>query len=111
MAYPPPRAGDRIASEHELVRELGVARMTVRRALDELTQEGLIVRRALEALGDPANLDPADSRTPAQARADAAEGRAGAEAVHARGSQRQYRSRRCTRPSESPPRAAARSAP
>jgi GntR family histidine utilization transcriptional repressor len=40
------RVGDRIASEHELVRELGVARMTVRRALDELTQEGLIVRRA-----------------------------------------------------------------
>lgn len=40
------RAGDRIASEHELVRELGVARMTVRRALDELTREGLIVRRA-----------------------------------------------------------------
>ena len=40
------RAGDRIASEHELVRELGVARMTVRRALDDLTKEGLLVRRA-----------------------------------------------------------------
>lgn len=40
------RVGDRIASEHELVRELGVARMTVRRALDDLTREGLIVRRA-----------------------------------------------------------------
>jgi len=40
------RAGDRISSEHALVRELGVARMTVRRALDELTREGLIVRRA-----------------------------------------------------------------
>jgi len=40
------RAGDRIASEHELVRELGVARMTVRRALDDLTREGLLVRRA-----------------------------------------------------------------
>ncbi len=40
------RVGDRIASEHDLVRELGVARMTVRRALDELTREGLIVRRA-----------------------------------------------------------------
>lgn len=40
------RAGDRIASEHELVRELGVARMTIRRALDELTREGLIVRKA-----------------------------------------------------------------
>lgn len=40
------RAGDRISSEHDLVRELGVARMTVRRALDELTREGLIVRRA-----------------------------------------------------------------
>ena len=40
------RAGDRIASEHELVRELGVARMTVRRALDDLTREGLLVRKA-----------------------------------------------------------------
>ncbi len=40
------RAGDRISSEHDLVRELGVARMTVRRALDELTREGRIVRRA-----------------------------------------------------------------
>jgi len=40
------RAGDRIASEHELVRDLGVARMTVRRALDELTREGLLVRKA-----------------------------------------------------------------
>lgn len=40
------RVGDRISSEHALVRELGVARMTVRRALDELTREGLIVRRA-----------------------------------------------------------------
>jgi len=34
-------------------------------------ESGLIVRHALEALTDPANLDPADSRTPAQARADA----------------------------------------
>jgi len=40
------RPGDRITSEHALVRELGVARMTVRRALDELTREGLIVRLA-----------------------------------------------------------------
>jgi 5-methylcytosine-specific restriction endonuclease McrA len=32
---------------------------------------GLVVRHALEALADPANLDPADTRTPAQARADA----------------------------------------
>jgi GntR family histidine utilization transcriptional repressor len=40
------RAGDLISSEHDLVRELGVARMTVRRALDELTREGRIVRRA-----------------------------------------------------------------
>jgi hypothetical protein len=34
-------------------------------------ESGLIVRHALEALTDPANLDPADTRTPAQARADA----------------------------------------
>ena len=32
---------------------------------------GLVVSHALEALTDPANLDPADTRTPAQARADA----------------------------------------
>ena len=32
---------------------------------------GLVVRHALEALTDPANLDAADSRTPAQTRADA----------------------------------------
>lgn len=38
------RSGDRIASEPALSRELGVARMTVRRALDELTREGVIVR-------------------------------------------------------------------
>jgi hypothetical protein len=34
-------------------------------------ESGLVVRHALQALADPANLDPADSRTPAQARADA----------------------------------------
>jgi len=34
-------------------------------------ESGLIVRHALEALTDPANLNPADSRTPAQVRADA----------------------------------------
>jgi hypothetical protein len=34
-------------------------------------ESGLIVGHALEALTDPANLDPADTRTPAQARADA----------------------------------------
>jgi len=34
-------------------------------------ESGLIVRHALEALTDPANLDPADTRSPAQARADA----------------------------------------
>lgn len=38
-----PRDG-RIASEMELVRELGVSRMTVHRALRELTEEGLLVR-------------------------------------------------------------------
>ena len=34
-------------------------------------ESGLVVRHALEALSDPASLDPADTRTPAQARADA----------------------------------------
>ena len=34
-------------------------------------ESGLIVRHALDALTDPANLDPSDRRTPAQARADA----------------------------------------
>jgi GntR family transcriptional regulator, histidine utilization repressor len=38
------RAGDRIPSEHELVREFGVARMTVGRALRELTEEGWLKR-------------------------------------------------------------------
>ena len=34
-------------------------------------ESGLVVSHTLEALTDPANLDPNDSRTPAQARADA----------------------------------------
>lgn len=38
------RAGDRIPSEHELMREFGVARMTVGRALRELTDEGWLLR-------------------------------------------------------------------
>jgi GntR family histidine utilization transcriptional repressor len=38
------RAGDRIPSEHELMREFGVARMTVGRALRELTEEGWLKR-------------------------------------------------------------------
>jgi len=39
-------AGDKLPSENELVRLLGVSRMTVNRALRELTEEGHIVRRA-----------------------------------------------------------------
>lgn len=39
------RAGDRIPSEHELTREFGVARMTVGRALRELTDEGWLLRQ------------------------------------------------------------------
>lgn len=38
------RPGDRLPSENELVRELGVSRMTVNRALRELSIEGVIVR-------------------------------------------------------------------
>lgn len=38
------RAGDKIPSENELVRELGCARMTISRALRELTDEGWLVR-------------------------------------------------------------------
>jgi GntR family histidine utilization transcriptional repressor len=39
-------AGDKLPSENQLVRDLGVSRMTVNRALRELTEEGHIVRRA-----------------------------------------------------------------
>jgi len=38
------QAGDLIPSEHELVRKFGVARMTVNRALRELTGEQLLMR-------------------------------------------------------------------
>jgi GntR family histidine utilization transcriptional repressor len=38
------RPSDRIASEAELVKELGVSRMTVNRALRELTIEGVLTR-------------------------------------------------------------------
>ena len=37
-------AGDRISSEAELVRSFGVSRMTINRALRELTLEGLLTR-------------------------------------------------------------------
>lgn len=40
------KVGDRIASEHELVAELGLSRMTVHRALRELAAEGLVQRVA-----------------------------------------------------------------
>jgi GntR family transcriptional regulator, histidine utilization repressor len=40
------RAGQRIASENELVRELDVARMTANRALRELAADGVVVRVA-----------------------------------------------------------------
>ena len=38
------RTGDRILSEAELVRDLGVSRMTINRALRELTLEGQLIR-------------------------------------------------------------------
>ena len=38
------RPGDRIPSEHELVRQFGVSRMTVNRAMRELTDAGRILR-------------------------------------------------------------------
>lgn len=38
------RPGDRIASEAELVRDMGVSRMTINRALRELTLEGQLIR-------------------------------------------------------------------
>src|SRR3546814_3828698 len=38
------RAGDQVPSESTLVRQLKVSRMTVNRALRELTHEGLLVR-------------------------------------------------------------------
>lgn len=40
------KVGDRITSEHELVAELGVSRMTAHRALRELAAEGLVQRVA-----------------------------------------------------------------
>ena len=40
------RPGDRVLSENELVRELGVSRMTVNRGLRELTDEGYLERIA-----------------------------------------------------------------
>jgi GntR family histidine utilization transcriptional repressor len=39
------KAGDRIPTEHALVEELDASRMTVNRALRELTQEGVLARR------------------------------------------------------------------
>ena len=40
------KAGDRIPSEHELVAELGVSRMTVHRALREMAEHGILARLA-----------------------------------------------------------------
>lgn len=40
------RAGDRLPSEHELVAQFGISRMTVNRALRELVTQGRIVRVA-----------------------------------------------------------------
>ena len=40
------KSGDRIPSEHELVAELGVSRMTVHRALREMAEQGVLARYA-----------------------------------------------------------------
>lgn len=40
------RAGDRLPSEHELVAQFGMSRMTINRALRELVEQGRIVRVA-----------------------------------------------------------------
>jgi len=40
------KTGERLPSEQALVKQLGFSRMTINRALRELTQEGKIVRRA-----------------------------------------------------------------
>jgi GntR family histidine utilization transcriptional repressor len=40
------KAGDRVPSEHELVAELGVSRMTVHRALREMAEQGILARYA-----------------------------------------------------------------
>lgn len=39
------KTGDRFPAELDLVKQLGVARITVRHAIDELVQDGLLVRR------------------------------------------------------------------
>ena len=39
------KAGDKIPTEHALVRDLDASRMTINRALRELTQDGVLVRR------------------------------------------------------------------
>jgi GntR family transcriptional regulator len=39
-------SGDRIPSERELAEEMGISRMTIRRALDELVRAGLLERRS-----------------------------------------------------------------
>lgn len=40
------RGGERLAGEHELARTFGVSRVTVRSALEILSQKGLVVKRA-----------------------------------------------------------------
>lgn len=49
------RPGDHLPSERTIAAELGVSRVTVRRAIEELVLEGLVDGRRVASLGEPSN--------------------------------------------------------